>query len=448
MVIYGPKNYDYDIDVGPIMVSDWYHDYYETLVEESLAPIPNTGMPAINNILINGKNSYPCSDTSLPCVENAGLASFNLTTGKTHRLRFINPSAAATMKISLDDHEFTVIANDFVPINAYKTNVLTLGVGQRTDVIIEATGNPGDAFYLRAFMPPNCWVVDDKSNNYAQAIVYNQPANGSLSTDIVPTSTAQLGWDNAYCGNDPLSSTVPTMSLAPGDPEVELTVVVQFQSNGTHLLWYQNDRTMRVDLNSPILLHAKNGSIDFPFIENVYNFGSNKSIRFIVENHSGMVHPMHLHGHNMFVLSEGYCSATQSLSALADGGVLNALSMAVPTATETATTATAVPSASAHPSNTCWDGTITNANNPQRRDVQQMLPGGYIVVQWNQDNPGAWPFHCHIAWHISQGFGLFVLENPEEIMDSVNIPQDQIQTCRNWWSYTDHDVVDDIDSGI
>ena len=30
LVVYGPKNADYDIDVGPVMLSDWYHtEYYE-----------------------------------------------------------------------------------------------------------------------------------------------------------------------------------------------------------------------------------------------------------------------------------------------------------------------------------------------------------------------------------------------------------------------------------
>ncbi|GAB7343688.1 hypothetical protein MBLNU457_1673t1 [Dothideomycetes sp. NU457] len=451
IVIYGPKNYDYDIDVGPIMVGDWYHQYYEPLVADSLAPIashPTNLMPALNNILINGKNSYPCQDTSQPCVPDAGLASFNLTTGKSHRLRLINPSAAATVKISLDGHKFQVIANDFVPIEAYETDVVTLGVGQRTDVIINATGNPGDAFYLRAFAPPNCWVTDGTSNNYAQAIVYNQPENGSLSTDVTPSSQAQSGWDNQYCGNDPLSETVPTMKITPGDPEYEETIVIQFQSNGTHLLWYQNDKTMRVDFNDPILLEAKNGSTDFPFIRNVYDFGANKSVRLIFENHSGMVHPMHLHGHNMFILSEGYCQDQSNLWILATSGVMDAVSMATPTATETATASTAIPTASAKPGNTCWNGDVTNPSNPQRRDVQQLVPGGYLAVQWNQDNPGAWPLHCHIAWHISQGFGLFVLEQPEEIMDHVTIPQDQVETCRNWWSFTNHEIIDVIDSGV
>ena len=46
----------------------------------------------------------------------------------------------------------------------------------------------------------------------------------------------------------------------------------------------------------------------------------------------------------------------------------------------------------------CWDGVVTNPTNPTRRDVHMLLAGEYIVVQWNQDNPGVWPFHCHIAW--------------------------------------------------
>lgn len=54
---------------------------------------------------------------------------------------------------------------------------------------------------------------------------------------------------------------------------------------------------------------------------------------------------MHLHGHNIFVLAEG------------EGD---------------------------------WDGNIVNAKNPQRRDVQMVRPNGHLVIQWFQDNPGAW----------------------------------------------------------
>lgn len=39
---------------------------------------------------------------------------------------------------------------------------------------------------------------------------------------------------------------------------------------------------------------------------------------------------------------------------------------------------------------TCWDGKVTNPSNPARRDVAQLQSGSYIVIQWNQDNPGLW----------------------------------------------------------
>ena len=49
-----------------------------------------------------------------------------------------------------------------------------------------------------------------------------------------------------------------------------------------------------------------------------------------------------------------------------------------------------------------WDGTtIINPQNPQRRDVQNLSPHGHLVMQFEADNPGVWPFHCHIAWHLS-----------------------------------------------
>lgn len=54
-----------------------------------------------------------------------------------------------------------------------------------------------------------------------------------------------------------------------------------------------------------------------------------------------------------------------------------------------------------------WDGTVTKSN-PQRRDVHILRPGSggqpaYMVIEFNTDNPGVWPFHCHIAWHVSSG---------------------------------------------
>lgn len=114
IVIHGPKNAKYDVDLGPIVVNDWYHEYYTVVTEALYAPLPEVNIPRSDNNLINGKNSFDCTKTSLQCQPDAPLASFNFTSGKSYRMRFINPGSAATQKITIDGHKFTVIAKYFV----------------------------------------------------------------------------------------------------------------------------------------------------------------------------------------------------------------------------------------------------------------------------------------------------------------------------------------------
>lgn len=101
-----------------------------------------------------------------------------------------------------------------------------------------------------------------------------------------------------------------------------------------------------------------------------------------------------------------------------------------------------------------WDGTITNPSNPQRRDVQLLenavsdTEPGYIVVQIDADNPGVWPFHCHIAWHVSAGLYINMLERPDKIRHDMDIPSVMAQTCRDWSAWTGENIPNEIDSGL
>lgn len=132
MIIYGPKSAYYDIDLGPLLLTDYYHESYYDLVEEVMGTdLTKTSPKSVNN-LINGKMSYNCSlvTDGTPCTENAGLSKFRFATGKKHRLRLINAGAEGIQKFSIDGHTMTVIANDFVPIRPYETEIVTLGVSR------------------------------------------------------------------------------------------------------------------------------------------------------------------------------------------------------------------------------------------------------------------------------------------------------------------------------
>lgn len=87
IVIHGPKSADYDTDLGPVMLSDWYHGYYQNLVYQiyRATPVGPIFPPWANTMLINGKSNYNCSNAGgRPCVPNAGLAQFKFQSGKKH----------------------------------------------------------------------------------------------------------------------------------------------------------------------------------------------------------------------------------------------------------------------------------------------------------------------------------------------------------------------------
>jgi FtsP/CotA-like multicopper oxidase with cupredoxin domain len=133
-------------------------------------------------------------------------------------------------------------------------------------------------------------------------------------------------------------------------------------------------------------------------------------VRLHVVNHGlAGAHPMHLHGHDFHVLAEGFGE---------------------------------------------WDGVVTNPENTIRRDVQILQNAqdpntpSYMVIQYNQDNPGVWPFHCHLAWHVSSGLFMSALERPEDIQAEV-FDEDVFEGCEEWRAYTGAgNIPNQIDSGL
>ncbi|KAF2839016.1 multicopper oxidase [Patellaria atrata CBS 101060] len=401
MVIYGPSALPYDIDIGPVMLHDHYHSDYYSLVQGIMTPVTGVLPPPSNNNLINGKMNADCSAVLAPltCRSNAGLSKFKFEKGKVHRLRLINSGAEGIQKFSIDGHTMKVIANDFVPVKPYDTNVVTLGIGQRTDVLVTANGERTDAVWMRSQINLPCGV---SLQGTSLAAIYYDDAD----TNKAPTTSLPQVFNPIACQNDDLLTTEPYYEFgAQPEPETVETINIDFAVNATgHALFFMDGSSFRVNYDHPVLLLSNAGNNSYPHDPqwNVYNFGSNSSIRIVINNRFPLSHPMHLHGHNFFVLAEGL-------------GV--------------------------------WDGIVRRPNNPQRRDVQLVQGLGYIVLQINADNPGVWPLHCHIAWHVSSGLYVNVVERPDDIRD-LAIPESVRQGCRDWWDFSGTEYVNQIDSGL
>ncbi|KAL2167581.1 hypothetical protein VTG60DRAFT_1092 [Thermothelomyces hinnuleus] len=408
LIIYGPKHVDYDVDLGPIMLGDYYHKEYHDVVAAAASNSTDFDVyvPWSDNSLINGKNSYNCSlaPPGSTCHPDAPLAHFRFKPGKTHRLRLMNTGAAALIHFSIDGHKIRVIANDFEPLVPYTADYITLHVGQRTDILVKADADPKATYWMRSTISLNCSVTHYPEGR--AIISYQGNRNVKTPKSTINPAAAAADEKSFLCKNDDLDKTVPYYP-EPADPNPDTveTILVDLLTNATgNHVWIMNNRTQFTNYHHPVMLQAFHQNFTFPDpMANVYNFGTNKTVRIVLNTVYQSAHPMHIHGHAFQVLAEG-------------------------------------PGA--------WDGrTIVNARNPLRRDTHIQRRYGHLVIQFKTDNPGVWTYHCHIAWHASMGFTIVFLERPAELA-KTKIPFIMDQTCVDWDEWTKMHVVDQIDSGI
>lgn len=398
-MVYGPYEKDYDIDVGPIIINDYHHTDYATIVRNITAPHPKPPppMPTSDTNLISGKMQCDCSNTPAgrKCSNNAALSSFRFQSGKKHRLRLINAGTDSPQQFSIDGHTMTVIENDYVAVQPYDTKIVTLNVGQRTDVIVQGTGKSKDSYWMRS----NITCIAARQPQ-ALAIVYYESADKKS----VPSSAP---WPNSgpSCANDALENTIPAFAMALPTPDKTVTLDMTIRPDAKGVWkWYMNNSTFQADLAAPVLSLAAAGTPSSSFNNswNVYDMGSAKSYRFISINRSQGPHPLHLHGHNMYVLDVGTGE---------------------------------------------WQGKIVRPENPTRRDTVMVPANGYVVWQADADNPGAWAFHCHVLWHASTGFGINVLEGTEQLRKTA-IPNEIGQQCSDWKAFVAKVGHEQMDSGL
>lgn len=239
----------------------------------------------------------------------------------------------------------------------------------------------------------------------------------NTDTTSEPASTAWPARVNP-CANDDLSLTEPYYAMTPSTvPDQTITIDVNTTINATgNLVWTMNESSFRVNFSDPVMYraHANDPNFTYPEQWNVYPITTSGAVRIIVNNYSPHGHPMHLHGHNFWVLHDG-------------PGL--------------------------------WDGfSVIRPNNPQRRDTQMLLPGNqttptspvepsHMVLQIEADNPGVWPFHCHIAWHVSGGLYVNMLERPADIA-KMDLPKDMIAMQGPWNAFTGEGPINVIDSGL
>lgn len=254
LVINGPASLPYDIDLGPFPISDWYHgaaEQLEEIVQSTNNPVAPGAPPPSDNILFNGTNINPSGT-------GGSYYKVQLTPGKRHLLRLINPSVENTYQVSLVGHDLTVIQTDFVPVDAYTTSSVYLGIGQRVSVTIDASQAVGN--YWFNVTTSNTFACGTSNNPAPAAIFSYVGANSSLPTNpgVVPTDS--LCADNLDLV-PVVSRTAPLTAFNALQDDLFVNFVTD--TNVSKVFWQVNGSSVKVDWGNPTLLQVKNSS---PFL--------------------------------------------------------------------------------------------------------------------------------------------------------------------------------------
>ncbi|KAI5285518.1 laccase, multicopper oxidase, benzenediol:oxygen oxidorectuctase [Ascosphaera aggregata] len=390
LIIHGPATADYDVDLGPVFISDWYHQTAFTTWSQAEKQALGVRVQSDTG-LINGKNQWN--------ILTGEYEVFEFEKGKKYLLRIIAVQTDSWMRFAIDGHTLTVIATDLVPIRPFTTSSLNIAPGQRYDVIVEANA-AADNYWMRSIYQTQCSNVGNANPDSIRAIVRYQ---GALEID--PLSDA--GDLPQSCEDELAENLIPHLERDVGLSSDSTQLSIQFYngsdkqdffqwtvgtiplvadwSNPTNMLIQSNTFSFPPDANIHDL--NKDGEVDRTFqtpqtMDPAYADNRFKWAYYILQDGTGigLSHPFHLHGHDFAILGTGNGSYDSFTAAL-------------------------------------------NLNNPPRRDTATMPGGGWLAIAFKADNPG-------------QSLALQIVERQSEInsiwADDVDEYQ---QMCSKWKTY-------------
>ncbi|PPJ50459.1 hypothetical protein CBER1_06755 [Cercospora berteroae] len=386
IVINGPATSNYDSDLGTLTFTDWF--YKTAFATNVIALHSQTGPPTPDTGLING---------TMKRADGGGAYHVTkVTKGKRFRLRLINTGIDNHFHISIDQHNFTVITSDFVPIKPYVTKSVSLQIGQRADIIIKADQAIG-SYWLRADIGTACGrnLMEGK---ILSIIRYDgaPSSNPTQATSEITKSTAC--YDETV--RPYVNNTVPSSEFNAVRQNIELDFNQTTTASGGALVqWLIDGSDMRVDWSYPTLGQVLDSNNTYADKQNVIEIVQkpNQWTFWVIQTKQGdfvnLPHPIHLHGHDFYVMGSGEMGT--------------------------------------------WNGEVSQLkfDNPPRRDTATLPRGGWLIIGFPADNPGMWLMHCHIPWHVGAGLSMQFLERKDEVKAALGNLGDYGKTCDGWRQY-------------
>ena len=393
-------------------MADWYHDDAFKLLYYELNT-PRGALP--ESVVLNGKGRFDCSSTDPRCTGCRDLSTTVIKKGTKYKIGIVNTGTLSTQTFWIDGHNFTVIATDFVAIEPYKTNVITLGIGQRYEIVVEANADltNGTDFWIHSDI---CAAPGFRDGRVG---ILRYKAQSTADPPTRATSHVDPGCeDPAPSLLKPILRTRVGSRVNSLEADDYLKIGLEAWPNVTDPnsrihRWTMRNVPMQLDWEQPSLRKltrngppgTKNLSALFPPETEpvVLDYDTGEWVYFVITNNYTVedvtpprtlpqtVHPIHLHGHDFYVLAQGQGPFSKRV--------------------------------------------VPQLDNPARRDVVNCPTNGFVWIAFQIDNPGAWLIHCHVAFHASSGLVMQFIEQPGKIKSLLQ--RNQVlgsleERCEDW----------------
>lgn len=279
---------------------------------------------------------------------DAGISKFQVNTGETVLLRVINAALNQQLFFTVANHRFTVVEVDAAYTKPFSSNVIMVGPGQTTNVLITANQRPG-RYYMaaRAYATAQGAPFDNTtatavleyttsaSSRAARALLPQLPAFNDTAT--VTAFTIQL----RSLPTNKLNTPLPLMI----DNNLFFTVGLGFVNcipgprcqgpNGTRFAASMNNVSFVLPRRTSLLQAYYNNipgifTTDFPPVPPVqFNYTGNvpralwqprfgtklyklkfgSSVQIVLQDtgiFSTEDHPIHLHGYHFYIVGQGF----------------------------------------------------------------------------------------------------------------------------------------------
>ncbi|CAN6283662.1 unnamed protein product [Urochloa humidicola] len=414
----------------PIIIGEWW----QMDLEQADQGIVDNLDVYFTASMINGKlgDLYNCS--------GAAEDGYNIDVepGKTYLLRIINAVLFSEYYLKIAGHKFTVVTADANYISPYTTDVIAIAPGQTVDALVVADAAPG-RYYMVALLnqspepdPETPTFITRGIVQYHnilgpdnRAVTPEMPDHKDLMTSFyfhgnltglhrpqrppVPTRVDErlfvtLGrgticrhGQSLSCDKSITVTTINNISYQQPDTATPLlklhyyntgslvTMLQELPDNPPRVFNYTDPALMPP--GSPIV--AKLQPTSKATVARRFRHGAVVEVVFQgTAMLSGESNPMHLHGHDVFVLAHGE-------------GIYNA----------------------------ARDVARYNLVNPPLRNTVLVPRLGWVALRFVADNPGIWYMHCHFEYHMTMGMiALFIVEDGPTVDTSLPPPRADFQS--------------------